>query len=534
MVYKWIIASYAAFIAISYLSIVDFTNVIPTLAALALFVTLVLLPDGGPIRRGIRIASLLLLHWFINDWWILFLYFLVLGREYYLSHNLTRLRVIGLVYYTMFAAISIPQAMKIHIYANLGYAAVFTLLFIVFGHIMLELIVSRMRLADKLQREHSALLGKDPLTGLTNFEESHRILEKLVAAPEPLLLVLIDCADLKSMNTSRGYRTGNLILKQIADLLVISFADAKLIARYGGDEFALVLPLQDSEPVYEHTRQLLDSELPKLTGIRMTYGMASYPGDARTKDSLLGEAENRLYMKKRELWLEREEHLLRSEKLRVVGELASGMAHEIRNPLTAVRGFLQISKSNGYNIEAWYSLIMEEIDRMSELTAEFLQFSKPQSTDFRAHSLQTCLQRVIALTESEASRLGLKLVYEHPQAPLLLWMDPDKMVQLLLNLVKNAYEAMNPGGVLYIRMKEISNRAVVEIQDTGVGIPSDRLETIFHPFYTTKDYGTGLGLSISYKIVQDHEGTLEVESIVGEGTTFVLTFPVLTAAEETG
>ncbi|UUZ86774.1 hypothetical protein LJK88_20965 [Paenibacillus sp. P26] len=218
--------------------------------------------------------------------------------------------------------------------------------------------------------------------------------------------------------------------------------------------------------------------------------------------------------------------MLRSEKLRVVGELASGMAHEIRNPLTTIKGFLQLSKAGNYNIQPWYDLIMDEINRMSMLTAEFLQFSRPHVTQYRVQSLQSCVHRVISLLDSESTRLGHQIRFESLEEPVLILMDQDKMLQLLLNLVKNAFEAIPEQGIVSIRLSLADRDAILEIQDNGKGIPESELDKIFIPFYTTKDSGTGLGLSICHKIVQDHEGTIEVESELGKGTKFTITLPV--------
>lgn len=385
---------------------------------------------------------------------------------------------------------------------------------------------STLKQADRLKKERYLFSQQDSLTGLYNYEESHRRLEQLIRQKQGLVLILIDCTDLKAMNTSRGFQAGNFILKQMAELLQILFKDALFIARYGGDEFAVVMPLVTDQSANSSLKLKLDSELPKLTGIQITYGIASYPLDGLTKDDLILLAENNLFTKKRESWLNREEHMLRSDKLRVIGELASGMAHEIRNPLTTVKGFLQISKANGYNIENWYSLIMEEIDRMSDLTGEFLQFSKPHSIDFRVYSLHECVLKVIALMESEATRFGHQIHYKEAADPLLVLMDQDKMIQLLLNIVKNACEAMEENGVVHMQLTSDAKNVTVVIADNGPGIPGEQLEKIFHPFFTTKESGTGLGLSICYKIVQDHQGTLEVESELGTGTRFIITFPL--------
>jgi diguanylate cyclase (GGDEF)-like protein len=532
MAYKWIITGYASFIGLSSMLIQQSKHPALVLSSLALFVALTFLPSRGKLRSWLHGGALFAFHWTVQPWWCLFLYLLVLSPIWNRQPNFRLAGLVGLGYAVIYLLIISPFLGELAFPENVLTCA-FVLACFLLGMTISYHVGQRLRRTEQQLREKTLLGMRDALTGLINYEEAHRRLEKLIAGGEPLMLVLIDCTDLKSMNVAKGYRAGNLILKQVADLLQISFSDAHLIARYGGDEFALALPLGgDLERMTAFVRQLLDSELPKLTGIRMTYGIACYPYNAGTKDELVMEAEKRLYMKKREIWLEREEHMMRSEKMRVVGELASGMAHEIRNPLTAVKGFLQISKAHRYNIEQWYDLIMNEINRMSDLTAEFLHFSKPHNSEYRLVPLQSCFQRVIALTETEASRLGMRLVYEHPDEPLLMRMDQDKLVQLLLNLVKNAYEAMPDGGLLFLGLRQLGRTAVIEVEDTGTGIPSERLHHIFNPFYTTKEYGTGLGLSISHKIVQDHEGTMEVESVVGEGTKFVITFPISSEEDE--
>ncbi|WP_282941643.1 ATP-binding protein [Paenibacillus sp. RC67] len=377
-----------------------------------------------------------------------------------------------------------------------------------------------------LDNEKKHLSTHDALTGLYNYEECHRQLEHLVQIHQSVALVLIDCKDLKSLNTINGFHGVNRILKQVAQLLRIMFPEALVISRYGGDEFAIVLDSSDSRHTQNYISQLMASEFPKLTGIEINYGMAFYPDDGISKDDLFFIVERNLYTMKRESWLKREEHMLRSEKLRVVGELASGMAHEIRNPLTTIKGFLQISKSDNFNIKPWYDLIMDEITRMSMLTAEFLQFSKPHATQFKVHSIKDCIQRVISLLDSETSRLGHHIEFDPGSDSLPMLMDQDKILQLLLNLIKNAIEAMPDEGLVRIVLTRENDHAVIEISDTGKGIPENELDQIFLPFYTTKESGTGLGLSICHKIVQDHEGTMEVESEMDKGTKFTITVPL--------
>jgi diguanylate cyclase (GGDEF)-like protein len=529
--YNRIVCAYACFTCISSIFMHQTLNPVLLLATLVLFIALYLWNQQTSYGLALRMISLFAFHWASQTIWCLPLYLMILGREYSRVTSKTKGILMFIVYTSLFFLLSIPTFRR-EPFPHHWVLALFAVMIFAVLIYMSHSIVAYLEQSELLHNEKKRLSTHDALTGLPNFEEFHHQLEKLVAEEKEMMIILIDCTDLKTMNNTKGFRAGNLILKQIAELLKISFSEALMIARYGGDEFAVAMRLEDPARMTGFVKQLLDSELPKLTGIQMTYGIASYPQEGLTKDDLIMIAEHNLFTMKREIWLKREEHMLRSEKMRVVGELASGMAHEIRNPLTAVKGFLQISKANGYNIENWYGLIMDEINRMSELTAEFLQFSKPHIVDYKLQSLQSCIQRVISLTESEATRLGHRLVYEHPEQPVSLWMDHDKMIQLLLNLVKNAYEAMPHGGIVYIRLQKNAKHAIVEVQDTGPGIPPEQLDKIFHPFYTTKENGTGLGLSICHKIVQDHGGMMEVESILKQGTKFVLTFPLFPAALE--
>lgn len=227
--------------------------------------------------------------------------------------------------------------------------------------------------------------------------------------------------------------------------------------------------------------------------------------------------------------MKREEMMYEQEKMRVVGELASGLAHEIRNPLASLRGFVQHSKQRQYNIEPWYDLMMDEISRMNKLTVEFLQFSKPDPSSYRTHSLHECLQKVVYLTGPKAADLGLQLVYVDYKSNAQVRVDMSKMVQVFVNIVNNALESMAEisNGTVTLKLSTVASRVVVEIRDAGKGIREQDLKQIFNPFFTTKEDGTGLGLSICKKIVQDHDGEIEVSSSPGLGTTFFVSLPAV-------
>ncbi|WP_423800739.1 two-component system sensor histidine kinase NtrB [Neobacillus sp. SAB-20_R2A] len=228
----------------------------------------------------------------------------------------------------------------------------------------------------------------------------------------------------------------------------------------------------------------------------------------------------------------REELLYKEEKMKLIAEMAAGLAHEIRNPLTIIQGFLQHSKEDHYNIQPWYDLIFSEVNRMNKLTVEFLQFSKPDVSQYQVYSIHDCLKRVISLTKSEAQSVGHQIVYTHTEynPDLLVKMDFNKMVQVFVNLINNAIQSMVESGHITIRLLKVGNLAVCEVCDTGVGIEDADLKKIFNPFFTTKAEGTGLGLSICQKIVQDHGGTIEVSSTPKYGSIFTICLPLDTGA----
>ncbi|WNR46503.1 ATP-binding protein [Paenibacillus roseipurpureus] len=520
---NWVYYLYVILYSAYALYLDSVSNTLFFLTASCLFILSIRFPASLIATPWVQLVNVALIHVLGHSDLSYPLYLLALARHTYAEENqrkawifttgyaLTYLGIINLVQHAE------PRLWMYGINCLLDFSAV---------TLLTQNVILRSGKSDRFRNERYLIAHKDSLTGLYNYEECHRRLEQLIHQEQPLVLLLIDCTDLKAMNTTGGFQAGNLVLKQMADLLQILFKDALFISRFGGDEFAVVMPHLTDRMTITSYQQKLDSELPKLTGIQNTYGIATFPKDAGSKDDLILHAEHDLFTKKRDSLIKREEQMQRSERLRVIGELASGMAHEIRNPLTTIKGFLQLSKASGYNIESWYSLIMDEINRMSDLTGEFLQFSKPHRTNFRTESLNECVLKVISLIESEAASSGHEIHFHELTDNIHMMMDQDKMIQLLLNMMKNACEAMVANGSIHMRLSRDQKNATLIIADNGPGIPNDQLDMIFHPFFTTKETGTGLGLSICYKIVQDHQGTLEVESELGKGTRFILTFPL--------
>ncbi|MFT4415232.1 ATP-binding protein [Fredinandcohnia humi] len=220
-----------------------------------------------------------------------------------------------------------------------------------------------------------------------------------------------------------------------------------------------------------------------------------------------------------------EEIALRKEKLSVVGELAAGIAHEIRNPLTTIKGFIQLQKEKGDSKTQFTDIILSELDRINQIVSELLVFSKPQSKKLKNFKVKELIDYVITLTSHEAVLHNVEVEVENTAKDSTLYGDINELIQVLVNVVKNSIDAMPEGGKVRIKTREINNKVQIKVLDTGVGIPEERLEKIGEPFFTLKEKGMGLGLTMSNKIVQDHKGSLKIKSKVGWGTKVVITLP---------
>jgi diguanylate cyclase (GGDEF)-like protein len=487
----------------------------------SLLTIIVILHHKVPHAAYLQPLFLMLFHWSSHLNWCYVLYIILLVLSVQRKLRISRLIWLAAGYAALYTVIRLTY-LPINKY-NLLVSVQDLISFILLVLLMRYLFTTELE-KIQLQKRNRFLITHDPLTGVLNYEGYIQAIEALTLKKNSdFVLVLLDFQDFKSVN-NQSITSGNEILINISRLLQTYFPDAVAISRYAGDRFALVLP--DHDNAIDDFLSLLDAN---ILGYEVTYSITFFPEEVRTVQEIIALAEDRLFQNKRLLWTKREEQMVQSEKLKIVGELAAGMAHEIRNPLTTMQGFIQLSKSQSYNIQPWFDLIMNEIKRMNELTAEFLQFSKPHISNMRLESISKCIDRVLFLTEPQATSRGHYMTLGNVENTILVKMDRDKIVQVLLNLIRNAIEAMNDPGHIYIRAKQVGKEIMIEIEDTGCGMPDEVLDNIFNPFYTTKENGTGLGLSICYKIVQDHGGTLSVQSAVNEGSTFTVKLPIVSA-----
>ncbi|MBD7965083.1 PAS domain S-box protein [Fictibacillus norfolkensis] len=221
-----------------------------------------------------------------------------------------------------------------------------------------------------------------------------------------------------------------------------------------------------------------------------------------------------------------EEMLRKSDKLSVLGQLAAGVAHEIRNPLTSIRGFLQLLQSRASENEDYYEIMLSEIDRINSIVGEFMLLAKPQAMNFTQTDLRQLLRHVISILDTQAILTNVQIYFEsEPDLPEI-WCVDNQIKQVFVNMLKNAIEAMPTGGSVIINLKREGGYVIASFIDHGCGISEERLPTLGEPFYTTKEKGTGLGLMICYKIVENHHGKILINSKIDEGTTFSILLPI--------
>jgi two-component system, sporulation sensor kinase A len=217
--------------------------------------------------------------------------------------------------------------------------------------------------------------------------------------------------------------------------------------------------------------------------------------------------------------------LLKKEKLSVLGELAAGIAHEVRNPLTSIKGFIQVMRETKRVEESYIQIVLEELERINQIISELLILGKPQSHYYKPFPLNDAVSYVMNLIGHEAMLNNISITLNDSSSRPLIYGDKNQLIQVFINILKNSIEAMPQGGSIDIVINEKGNAIKICIKDTGVGIPKERLTKIGEPFFTLKEKGMGLGLTTSTKIIQEHKGTLKIDSEVGKGTTVYITLP---------
>ncbi|MDQ0972906.1 two-component system, sporulation sensor kinase E [Neobacillus niacini] len=225
---------------------------------------------------------------------------------------------------------------------------------------------------------------------------------------------------------------------------------------------------------------------------------------------------------------ELQEQLRKSDRLNVIGELAAGIAHEIRNPMTALKGFIQLLEPTIKAEHAmYYDVITSELARIDSIINEFLFLAKPQEIRFQENDIRQIMREIVDLLSAQAVLYNVQFQTHYEEQLPYVYCEPNQLKKVFINIIKNAIEVMPNGGKITIAINSIKDQFIqISIRDQGTGIPKDKIKKLGEPFYTTKEKGTGLGLMVSYRIIEEHNGSIEVESEEGIGTLFRIKLPL--------
>lgn len=252
---------------------------------------------------------------------------------------------------------------------------------------------------------------------------------------------------------------------------------------------------------------------------------------------------------------ESQEHIIASEKLAALGTMAAGMAHEIKNPLVAIRTFTQLLPLKWSDEEfrkKFLSVVPPEIDKINKIAENLLKFGKPSKPDFKPINVESVLEEVLELVDNQIKKNKIRVTTKYAKTPKI-YGDFGQLSQAFLNIIINAIQAMKDGGELIIKtdvgmviqlsqtakpttftfknfeqikpMGKQSQMVFIEITDSGPGISEQTMKNMFDPFFTTKEHGTGMGLPITLRIIEDHKGSIKLRSQLGKGTTFIIMIP---------
>lgn len=220
-----------------------------------------------------------------------------------------------------------------------------------------------------------------------------------------------------------------------------------------------------------------------------------------------------------------EEMIVKSEKMSVAGQLAAGIAHEIRNPLTSLKGFLQLLQAGVSQKEVYYQVMVEEIEKIEMITSELLFISKPLTDEKKKESVSSMIKDVVVLLGSQARLKNIRIEWSVCEE-YYIYCNRSQIKQVLINIIKNAIEAMEKTGIIKIIVRLTkNNRIEIDIIDEGPGIPEKDIDKIGEPFFTTKLSGTGLGLMITKQILEKQHGRIRVAKSNESGSTFRITLP---------
>jgi len=279
-------------------------------------------------------------------------------------------------------------------------------------------------------------------------------------------------------------------------------------------------------------QRVVEAELELTTGGRTKLPVAAVVTDIITEQ---GVTVGRLFMLRDLSQLKQlQEDIRKADRMAAIGHLAAGVAHEVRNPLSSIKGYATYFGTlfpEGSDNRKAAEVMTSEVDRLNRVISELLEMARPADIKRKETDIGTLLESSLRLVKQEAEGAGVTIVVEAVPAIGSLLVDPDRLTQALINLYVNGIQAMPNGGELTVSVRLQGKNLLLRISDTGTGLAPEGMMQIFNPYYTTKQTGTGLGLAIVQKIVEAHGGRIEVERTGSDGTTFLLAIPSVSTGE---
>ncbi|MFS0779749.1 ATP-binding protein [Neobacillus sp. 3P2-tot-E-2] len=262
-----------------------------------------------------------------------------------------------------------------------------------------------------------------------------------------------------------------------------------------------------------------DSKISMRPGNTMDVNVTAFP--ILFNDDVVGS-----YVVLKDITIIKRERQLLSEKQAAAGQLAAGIAHEIRNPITAIKGFLQLMMGEHKGEKTYYNIVESEIDRVEMILKELMVLAKPTKINYQQLNIRNLLDKVVTLMESQTLLNNIEVIKNFHALEITIVGDENQLKQVFINFIKNAIEAMPAGGKIIIEGITLLDRVHIRIIDHGSGIPPEILERISEPFFTTKEHGTGLGILVCNEIIEEHKGKSNIFSS-SEGTCIEVILPTV-------
>lgn len=402
------------------------------------------------------------------------------------------------------------------------------------GFVILIYGLVSLRNALRIRQFHEKTMYMDLLTGLMNLWGLRRVLQEKLPRASSADLFLIDVVSFSEVNLVHGWKEGDRLLRLIAQQLQQTLPSEVYLSHYDGDKFAvLYLRYREGQrsswstdeirqSIYQAMQQALSEVV--ADGLEYCVASASAPEDGQNWEQLVNVVQSRLSLQQSLIQYRLNEAQRRKERLSALGHLAAGMAHEIRNPLTSIRGFIQLGARDPEGMRKWERLALQEVDRIDRLLTRFLEMADSQFG--RTEWLPVC-QLVKETVENLQKKSAIPICLELPEHEVCTWMARKQVEQVVIQLVQNAMQALEgcpqPRIRICLEVEQKSFNLIVE--DNGPGMGDEELELAITPFYSTDPDHLGLGLPLVAQIVAEHGGEMHLESHPQQGTRVLISFP---------